>query len=69
MTDPAACLNEHKLSIVQKFIRSIDTVTKKAQKAEIVYLSNNNIKCLNGIQQFRKLRSLSVANNEVWPLF
>lgn len=39
---------------------------KKFHKVETIYLNNNNIKSLFGIQQFKKLKFLSVANNEVF---
>lgn len=57
--------DENKISIVQKFVSEIDLLPKKFHKVETLYLSSNNIKSLEGLQQFSNLKNLSLANNEV----
>ena len=53
-----------KLSLVGCNISEIDQVPNTIiSKVLTLYLSNNNITSLDGIEQFEKLKSLSVANN------
>ena len=53
-----------KLSLVGSNISIIDKVPGKLiSKVQTLYLSNNHITSLEGIQQFSQLRTLSVANN------
>lgn len=53
-----------KLSLVGCNISEIDHVPSTIiSKVLTLYLSNNNITSLDGIEQFDKLKSLSVANN------
>ena len=53
-----------KLSLVGSNISEIDHVPSTiTSKVLTLYLSNNNITSLDGIEQFEKLKSLSVANN------
>jgi hypothetical protein len=53
-----------KLSLVGNNISEIDKVPGTLlQKVQTLYLSNNSISSLNGIEQFTNLRSLSVTNN------
>lgn len=56
---------DSKISVVQKFINEIDSLPKRFTKIETLYLSNNNIKTLEGLQQFSNLKNLSLANNEI----
>lgn len=53
-----------KLSLVGSNISLIDNVPGKlVAKVQTLYLSNNHVTSIEGIQQFTQLRSLSVANN------
>ncbi|KAL4455778.1 hypothetical protein ABPG74_003188 [Tetrahymena malaccensis] len=54
-----------KISVVQKSINEIDRLPYKYNNIEILYLSNNNLTDLEGIQQFKKLRTLTLAHNEL----
>ena len=56
---------EGKIAVVQKFINRIDLLPQRFQKVETLYLSSNNITTLDGLQQFTRLKNLSLANNEV----
>lgn len=57
--------DENKISVVQKFVNEIDLLPKKFHKIETLYLSSNNIRTLEGLQQFSSLKNLSLANNEI----
>jgi hypothetical protein len=55
-----------KLSLVGCSISLIDKLSSKlAGGFKIVYLSNNNIKHISGVEQFQSCRSLSLANNMI----
>jgi len=56
---------ENKISIVQKFVSQIDEIPKKFRNIETLYLSNNNIRSLDGLEQFSRLKNVSLAHNEV----
>ncbi len=66
---PGLILEPNKISVVEKFITVIDTVPEKYLGAETVFLSNNCITSLAGLRQFRKLKTLSIANNCVSTKF
>eukprot|EP00825_Cyclidium_porcatum_P037047 TRINITY_DN4018_c0_g1_i9.p2 TRINITY_DN4018_c0_g1~~TRINITY_DN4018_c0_g1_i9.p2 ORF type:complete len:293 (-),score=64.16 TRINITY_DN4018_c0_g1_i9:1043-1921(-) len=54
-----------KISVVQKQISKIDAVSSKYANIETLYLSNNSIQSLEGVQQFRNLINLSIMNNDI----
>ena len=68
-----SCLQSHpaafdgsglKLSLVSSNICEIDKVPGQlVSKVQTLYLSNNHIISLSGVEQFASLRSLSAANN------
>lgn len=53
------------VSVVEKFIAEIDQLPPRFKDVETLFLSNNSITTLNGIEQFPVLRVLSIANNLV----
>lgn len=65
MVEYPQSFEENKISVVQKFVSEIDLLPKKFLKVETLYLSSNNIRTLEGLQQFSNLKNLSLANNEV----
>lgn len=65
MVEYPQSFEENKISVVQKFVSEIDPMPKKFLKVETLYLSSNNIRTLDGLQQFSNLKNLSLANNEV----
>ncbi len=50
---------------MQKQINKIDKLPSRFYNIETLYVSNNSIASLEGIEQFRNLVNLSLANNEV----
>ncbi len=56
---------DNKIAVVQKFVSQIDEMPKKFRNIETLYLSNNNIKTLDGLEQFTRLKNVSLAHNEV----
>jgi Leucine-rich repeat (LRR) protein len=56
-------LEPHKISVVEKYVTIIDALPEKYLGAETVFLSNNCISMLDGLKQFRNLKTLSIANN------
>jgi len=61
-----AGLFSHSLvSVVEKFISEIDQLPPRFKDVETLFLSNNSITTLSGIEQFPALRVLSIANNLV----
>lgn len=52
-----------KISIVQKYVTEFDTCASRFQFAEVIFGSNNSLTSLEGVQQFRLLRVLSLGNN------
>lgn len=56
-------LESNKLSLVNKYITSIDVIPIKFQDVAILYLGNNSLSCLSGLNQFKNLEVLSLNNN------
>lgn len=54
------------IKVISKFLIEIDAVPKKFRNIAILYLSNNVLKDLSGIEQFPLIEKLSLANNEVF---
>ncbi len=54
-----------RVSVVSKYIEVLDTIPSLYRAAEVVYLSNNSLTSLEGLSQFRALRTLSLSNNLV----
>ena len=52
-----------KIAVVEKFITEIDRLPKRFESIKVLYLSKNSLRSLEGVQQFRYLRTLSVADN------
>lgn len=61
--------DENKISIVQKSVNKIDLLPKEYHQIETLYLSNNNLETLDGIEQFPNLKTLTLVNNEVYFYF
>ena len=61
--------DENKISIVQKNVNLIDLLPKQFQQIETLYLSNNNLTSLEGIEQFSNLKILTLVNNDVKIFF
>lgn len=57
--------DENKISIVQKCVNRIDNMPKEYHQIETLYLSNNNLTSLEGIEQFSNLKTLTLVNNDV----
>eukprot|EP00770_Monocercomonoides_exilis_P001653 MONOS_1642.1-p1 / transcript=MONOS_1642.1 / gene=MONOS_1642 / organism=Monocercomonoides_exilis_PA203 / gene_product=unspecified product / transcript_product=unspecified product / location=Mono_scaffold00030:70957-77790(-) / protein_length=2149 / sequence_SO=supercontig / SO=protein_coding / is_pseudo=false len=56
--------DQKRLSAVEKLVSVIDKVAEPYKKAEIVYLSNNVIVDLSGIEQFVQVKILSLNYNK-----
>lgn len=56
-------ISPQKISLVDKYITKIDSIPKKYTKVDTLFLSNNCIESLEGIEQFQLLNVLSIANN------
>ncbi len=52
-----------KVSAVERFVTFIDLLPDRYHEAQAVYLSKNSLSSIDGIQQFRAIRSLSLADN------
>lgn len=55
--------DRQKLSAAGQFVTRLDELPGRYQEAETVYLSQNSLTSLAGIQQFKRLRVLSLADN------
>jgi len=51
--------------VVHHDIEAIDKLPSRYKEVRTLYLSDNNLKSLEGIEQFTSLTSLSLANNLV----
>ena len=54
-----------KIQVVNRNVNEIDRVPEQYQGASTIYLSNNSIIDLSGIEQFQQVRTLSLAHNDV----
>ncbi|KAL4494095.1 hypothetical protein ABPG72_016051 [Tetrahymena utriculariae] len=59
------CADEFKIRLVQKQVKEIDKVPTFYKKIDTLYISNNSIKTLDGIEQFTHLQHLSISNNNL----
>lgn len=64
----AVIITPDKISLVEKCISVIDAVPDRFRTIQTLYLSNNSITSLRGIEQFQELRTLSLANNCIQDL-
>lgn len=55
----------NKISLVQKSLNKIGILPKNFHDIEILYLSNNNLNDISDIDQFRNLKVLTLAHNDV----
>ena len=63
---PALSSDGFKLSLVGKQITTIGKLPPSiARNIKVLYISNNSLKSLNGIDQFSQLKSISCANNNI----
>lgn len=62
-----AALDTHgKLHLASCYMSVLDPVpVQLARRVKVLYLSNNSLRSLQGIQQFTRLTSISVANNHI----
>lgn len=65
LTASPGSFTSKRVSVVSKYIEILDTLPPRFRAAEVVYLSNNSISSLEGVAQFRDVRTLSLANNLV----
>ena len=54
-----------KIQVVNRNVNEIDRIPEQYQGASTIYLSNNSIIDLSGIEQFQQVRTLSLAHNDV----
>jgi Leucine-rich repeat (LRR) protein len=57
--------DEAKISACSKGIIKVNWLPSRYHAVKTVYLSNNNLSSLEGVQQFAQLQSLSVVNNRI----
>ncbi|KAG9390299.1 Leucine-rich repeat [Carpediemonas membranifera] len=57
-----------KITCVEKMVRRIDMLDAKYKDITTLYLSNNQIRSLTGVEQFLRLETLSLANNRIADL-
>ena len=66
MRNGKAVLDNTKLNAVDCAIQIIDSIrTEHINKVHILYLSNNNIATLDGIETYSNVETLSLANNQI----
>lgn len=59
---PGQC-DSVKISAVERFITEVDVLPERYKQAQIIYLSKNSLRSLQGVQQFQNLHVLSAADN------
>ena len=55
----------NRLSAVNRQVSTIDKLPDKCKTTQVLLLSNNYIKDLTGLQQFKQLKTLSLSNNAI----
>ncbi|GLI67412.1 hypothetical protein VaNZ11_011607 [Volvox africanus] len=55
--------DRHRLSAVEKFIDKIDILPARYAEAQVVFLSKNSLTTVAGLEQFKQLRVLGLADN------
>ncbi|GLC68628.1 hypothetical protein PLESTF_000716600 [Pleodorina starrii] len=55
--------DRQRLSAVERFIERVDTVPARFAEAQVVFLSKNSLTSVAGLEQFRGLRVLGLADN------
>lgn len=60
-----ACFSAGKINIIEKGIEEIDVLPSQYRGISTLFLSNNRISDLAGVTQFPRLRSLSLAYNDI----
>jgi hypothetical protein len=55
--------DERKISVVERNIACLDTLPGRFWTIERLYCSKNRLRSLEGVQQFKSLRMLSVSDN------
>ena len=58
-----SCFSQNKISIVGKRVSILDRLPFTYSKVSTLYFSDNNIKSLEGIQQFENVHTISLGNN------
>jgi Leucine-rich repeat (LRR) protein len=60
-----ACFSLKKINIASKYIEVLDELPPRFRQVEILFLSNNSLRTVQGIQQFRSARVISLTNNVI----
>lgn len=60
-----ACFSAGKVNVIEKGIEDIDVLPSQYRGISTLFLSNNRISDLAGVTQFPRLRSLSLAYNDI----
>ncbi|GIL55169.1 hypothetical protein Vafri_10769 [Volvox africanus] len=55
--------DRHRLSAVEKFIDKVDILPARYAEAQVVFLSKNSLTTVAGLEQFKQLRVLGLADN------